>query len=49
LFSARMAVSAILAMNGVDWPGGNVTLVGRINGRLTVVTLAVTYDAQTAG
>ena len=40
---ARMKASAIMAMNGVDWPGGNVTLVGRIHGRLTVVTLAVTY------
>jgi hypothetical protein len=43
LFTARMRASAIMAMNGIDWPGGNVTLVGRIHGRVTVVTLAVTY------
>jgi hypothetical protein len=43
LFTARMATSAIMAMNGPDWPGGNVTLVGKIDGRLTVVTLEVGY------
>lgn len=43
LFTARMKASAIMAMNGPDWPGGNVTLVGRIGGRLTVVTLEVNY------
>lgn len=43
LFTARMTVSAILAMNGPDYPGGDVTLVGRIGGRLTVVTLEVGY------
>lgn len=41
LFTARMAAAAIMAMNGPDWPGGNVTLVDRIDGRLTVVTLEV--------
>jgi hypothetical protein len=39
LFTAQMASSAIMAMNGPDWPGGNVTLVGKIKGRLTIVTL----------
>lgn len=43
LFTARMTASAIMAMNGPDWPGGNVTLVGEIEGRLTVVTLEVGY------
>ena len=43
LFTASMATDSIAAMNGVDWPGGNVTLVGRINGQLTVVTLEVSY------
>jgi hypothetical protein len=41
--TARMKVTAIQAMNGPDWPGGNVTLVGRIHGRLTIVTLDVSY------
>jgi hypothetical protein len=43
LFTAQMETIAIMAMNGPDWPGGNVTLVGKINGRLTVVTLEVAY------
>jgi len=43
LFTADMRTSAIMAMNGPDWPGGNVTLVGRVNGRLTIVTLEVNY------
>ncbi|WP_395393882.1 hypothetical protein [Novosphingobium sp. BL-8A] len=43
LFTARMTVSAIMAMNGPDGPGGNVTLVGKIHGKLTVVTLEVGY------
>lgn len=43
LFEARMASSAIMAMNGPDWPGGNVTLVGRNKSRLVVVTLDVGY------
>lgn len=42
-FTARMVTNAIMAMNGPDWPGGNVTLVGRINDRLMVVTLEVNY------
>ena len=42
-FTTRMRADAIAAMNGPDWPGGNVTLVGRINDRLMVVTLEVTY------
>ena len=43
LFTTKMAVNAIMAMNGIDWPGGNITLVGRIDGRLTVVTLEVGF------
>jgi hypothetical protein len=43
LFTARMSTSAIMAMNGPDYPGGNVTLVGRVGGRLTVITLEVGY------
>ena len=43
LFTARMETNAIVAMNGPDWPGGNVTLIGNIDGRLTVVTLEVGY------
>ena len=43
LFTARMKTIAIMAMHGPDWPGGNVTLVGRIKGRLTIVTLEVGY------
>jgi hypothetical protein len=43
LFTARMAVVAITAMNLPDAPAGNVTLVGRTGGRLLVVTLEVTY------
>jgi hypothetical protein len=41
LFTARMAVSAIMAMNSPDASSGNVTLVGKIAGKLTVVTLEV--------
>ncbi len=43
LFTAQMTTIAIMAMNGPDYPGGNVTLVGRVDGRLTVVTLEVGY------
>lgn len=42
-FTARMRARVIMAMHGLDWPGGNVTLVGRVAGRLTVVTLEVSY------
>ncbi|WP_066724526.1 hypothetical protein [Sphingomonas pituitosa] len=42
-FAIRMEVFAIAAMNGPDWPGGNVTLAGRIDGRLTIVVLDVRY------
>jgi hypothetical protein len=35
----RMEVSGIHAMLGSDWPGGNMTLVGRLHGKLTVVVL----------
>lgn len=43
LFTTRMKASAMMAMNSIDAPLGNVTLVGRIKGRLTVVTLEVGY------
>lgn len=43
LFTAQMTSTAIMAMNSPDSPGGNVTLVGRIKGQLTVVTLEVRY------
>ncbi len=43
LFTAQMTSSTIMAMNSPDAPGGNVTLVGKIKGRLTVVTLEVGY------
>lgn len=43
LFSAHLRVEAALAMNSPDAPLANVTLVGRIRGRLTVVVLAVAY------
>ena len=43
LFTARMTTAAIMAMNSPDAPAGDITLVGRIDGRLTVVTLEVSY------
>ena len=43
LFTAKMTTIAIMAMNGPDWPGGNVTLIGKAKGRSTVVTLEVGY------
>lgn len=43
LFTARMKATAMMAMNSPDAPFGNVTLVGKINGRLSVVTLEVGY------
>lgn len=42
-FAIRMEVVAIAAMNGPDWPGGNMTLAGRIDGRLTIVVLDIGY------
>ncbi|MET3725158.1 hypothetical protein [Sphingomonas trueperi] len=41
LFAIRMDVFAIAAMNGPDWPGGNITLVGRLNGQLTIIVLEI--------
>ncbi len=41
LFTAQMTSIAIMAMGSPDSPSGNVTLVGRINGRLTSVTIGV--------
>ncbi|MGN7998656.1 hypothetical protein [Sphingomonas sp. 22176] len=43
LFTAQMSTIAIMAMNGPDYPGGNVTLVGRVQDRLTVATLEVGF------
>jgi len=43
LFTAQMMSIAIMAMNSPDSPGGNVTLVGKVKGRLTVATLEVGY------
>lgn len=43
LFTVRMEPLAIMAMNGPDYPGGTVTLVGRRSGRLLAVILDVTY------
>ncbi|SFO47753.1 hypothetical protein [Sphingomonas sp. OK281] len=43
LFTGLMTSSTIMAMNSPDSPGGNVTLVGKIKGRLTIVTLEVGY------
>ena len=43
LIMARMKVNAIAAMNSPDEPGGNVTLIGRVNGQLTQVTLEVSF------
>lgn len=43
LVTARMKATAMMAMNSIDAPLGNVTLVGKIKGRLTVVTLEVGY------
>jgi hypothetical protein len=42
-FTARMPTMAIMAMNGVDYSGGNITLVGRYRSRLTIVILDVGY------
>lgn len=43
LFTTRMKATAMMSMNSPDAPGGNVTLVGKIRSRLTVVTLEVGY------
>lgn len=43
LFTTRMKASAMMAMNSIDAPLGNITLVGKIKGRLTIVTLEVGY------
>lgn len=42
-FVAHMRTDAIAAMNGPDTPGGDVTLVGRVDGWLMAVTLEVSY------
>lgn len=43
LFTTRMKASAMMAMNSIDAPLGNITLVGKIKDRLTIVTLEVGY------
>lgn len=43
LFTTTMKATAMMALNSPDAPFGNVTLVGRIRSRLTVVTLEVGY------
>lgn len=43
LFSARIKLLGFMAMNSIDAPLGNMTMVARIDGKLTVVTLLVTY------
>ncbi len=43
LFSVDMDGLSIAAMSGPDYPGGNITLVGRADGRLVVLTLEVGY------
>ena len=43
LFTTRMNATAMMAMNSIDAPLGDVTLVGKIKGRLTVVSLEVGY------
>lgn len=42
-FTAEIALIGAGAMNGPDWPGGNITMVGRVKGKLIAVTLEVTY------
>lgn len=43
LFTARMPVTAIMAMNSPDAPLGNVTLVGHLHGKPVVVVLEVSF------
>jgi len=43
LFIAQMPVSAIMAMNSPDAPMGNVTLVGRIHGKVAIVVLEASF------
>ncbi|MBW4331512.1 hypothetical protein KY084_11600 [Stakelama sp. CBK3Z-3] len=43
LFSAKMHVLAITAINGPDYPGGNVTLIGAIDGQSMAVILDVGF------
>ncbi len=41
--SAKIKLLAFMAMNSVDAPLGNVTMVARIGGKLTIMTLLVAY------
>jgi hypothetical protein len=43
LFTSPMRTKAIMAMDGVDWNGGAVTLVGQLDGRLVLVVLELLY------
>lgn len=43
LFTARMPVTAIMAMNSPDAPLGNVTLVGQLHGKPVVIVLEVSF------
>jgi hypothetical protein len=43
LFSARMKPLGFMAMNSVDAPLANITLVARIGGKLMLITLLVSY------
>lgn len=43
LFITDMRVISACAMNGIDYAGGNITLMGWIKGRLMVVTLEYSY------
>jgi len=43
LFTTPMRVLAMTAMNSPDAPIGDLTLVGTLNGRMSVVTLAVSW------
>ncbi|MEP9358841.1 hypothetical protein [Sphingomonas sp. KR3-1] len=42
-FSARLKPLGFMAMNSIDAPLGNVTMVAGIDGKLTIVTLLVSY------
>lgn len=48
-FSTRLHILAMFAVNGVDFPGGNITFLTRLDGRLTLVTLEVMYDRSNWG
>lgn len=43
LFITQMPVTAIMAMNSPDAPMGNVTLVGRVRGKVAIVVLEASF------